>query len=256
MLKQIKATTPSLRHKIKLNLPVNKLINKQLSIIKKKTGGRNFLGKITTRHIGGGHKQRIKLLDNNIIGLYTQSKVIDFIYDSNRSNYLSLLRTNNNKEYLKLALEGQKLGDIVYGRYFPSKKVYNLGETTFIQNIPIGMKISNIELKPNTGFKLAKAAGVFATIIKHDNNFTTIKLASKKTILIPFDSLCTLGINANINHHNKILGKAGVKRWLGIRPTVRGEAMNPIDHPHGGETSGGVKLKTIYGKIAKFIKTK
>lgn len=130
------------------------------------------------------------------------------------------------------------------------------GSILSLKKVPVGTKISNIELNPGKGLQLAKAAGVFATIIKQDKNLTSIKLASKKTISLNSNCLCTIGINNNILHNNIILGKAGAKRWLGIKPTVRGEAMNPIDHPHGGKTSGGVRLKTIYGKLAKFIKTK
>ena len=102
--------------------------------------------------------------------------------------------------------------------------------------------------------KLIKAAGTFGTVIKHENNITTVKLPSKKQINISSNNLCTIGSNSNINSHNVILGKAGANRWRGIRPTVKGEAMNPVDHPHGGKTSGGVQLKTVYGKLAKFIK--
>lgn len=255
MLKQIKPTTPSLRHKIKLINNFSCLDNKSLSIIKKKTGGRNFLGKITVRHIGGGHKQRIKILDSNgNIGAYSSSKVISFIHDPNRNNYLVLCKTQNDKQFLRLAADGQKIGDIVNGKYASIKKELNFGNITQIKNVPIGTKIFNIELQPNTGMKLAKAAGTFAIVIKHEKDKTFLKLTSKKTISILSNCLCTIGVNSNINYHNIIFGKAGVKRWKGIRPTVRGEAMNPIDHPHGGETSGGVRLKTIYGKLAKFVK--
>lgn len=257
MLKIIKPTTPSLRHKIQLINSTERLKNKTLSLNKRKTGGRNFLGKITRRHLGGGHKQRIKIIDNHAnVGAYSKSTIKQFIYDPNRSNYLALYQTLNNKEFLKLAPDNQKIGDIIYGKHYPGKKSFNIGNAEFLKNISTGTKIFNIELFPGSGMKLAKAAGVFAIIIKHNKDITTIKLASKKTINLSSDCLAHIGINSNLNHNNTILGKAGVKRWLGIRPTVRGEAMNPIDHPHGGETSGGVKLKTIYGKLAKFIKTR
>ena len=257
MLKQIKPTTPSLRHKIKIITYLINNKNKKLSIIKKKTGGRNFLGKITVRHIGGGHKQRINLIDNyGLNGSYTISKITNFVYDANRSNYLALCKTPNNKEFLRLSADGQKIGDTVFGKYYPLKTSLHNSDILPLKGIPVGTKIFNIEFNPGKGMKLARAAGVFATIIKHENNLTTIKLSSKKIIVLSSDCLCNIGINNNINYHNKILGKAGANRWRGIRPTVRGEAMNPIDHPHGGETSGGVRLKTVYGKLAKFIKTR
>lgn len=256
-IKYFKPTSPALRHKIKI---ANKLINinnKNLTIIKKSTGGRNFLGRITTRHLGGGHKQRIRLIDTlNKQALYGTATLVKFVYDPNRTNYLSLYETKTNKQFLRPSIEGQQIGDKIFGKYYPLKIDTLIGNTLPLKKVPVGTKISNIELKPGKGAQLAKAAGVFATIIKHDKNLTNIKLASKKIIELNSNCICTIGINNNALHNNIILGKAGTKRWLGIRPTVRGEAMNPIDHPHGGKTSGGVRLKTVYGKLAKFIKTK
>lgn len=254
-LKKFKPTTPSLRHKINTINKLERLENKNLTIIKKSTGGRNFIGKITTRHLGGGHKKRIKIIDtlgNN--ASYSTAKLIKFIYDPNKTNYLALYETNTNKQFLRPAILNQKIGDTIFGKYYPIKKEHHIGEILPLKKLPVGSKISNIQL--NNKIQLAKAAGVFATIIKHKQNNTSVKLASKKIIEISSNNLCMLGINNNILHNNKILGKAGSSRWLGIRPTVRGEAMNPIDHPHGGKTSGGVRLKTVYGKLAKFIKTK
>lgn len=254
-LKLFKPTTPSLRHKINTLNKLNRLTNKNLTKIKKATGGRNFLGRITTRHIGGGHKKRIRIIDSlGNTGSYSTAKLIKFIYDPNKTNYLALYETNNHKQFLRPAISTQKIGDVIYGKYYPLKRELTSGNILPLKKIPIGSKISNIEI--NNEIKFAKAAGVYATIIKHNKNNTSIKLSSKKIIEINSNNLCTIGINENLLHNNKILGKAGVNRWLGIRPTVRGEAMNPIDHPHGGKTSGGVRLKTVYGKLAKFIKTK
>lgn len=257
LLKVFKPKTPSLRHKI---MPINKtkrLENKNLSIIKKATGGRNFLGSITTRHIGGGHKKRIKLIDNiGQIGAYSVAKIKQVVYDANRSNFLVLCETKAKKQFLRLSIEGQNINSNIYGKYYPLKKKIQLGDIVPLKQIPVGTKISNIQLKPNAITQIAKAAGVFAIVLKHEFNNTALKLASKQIITISSNCLCTIGKNSNSLHNNTILGKAGANRWRGIRPTVRGEAMNPIDHPHGGETSGGVRLKTVYGKLAKFVKSK
>lgn len=254
MFKLIKPTTPSARHKIIPKLTLSNLKNNLLLTIKKKSGGRNNTGKITMRHLGGGHKQKIRLVDSFAnIGSYSESKLIDFIYDHLKTNYLSLFETKNKRQFLRLSISGQQIGDKLNGKYSMGDLNFNLGSVLPLKSIPVGTKISNVQLNNSN---LLKAAGTYGTIIKQDKKNAIVKLASKQQIAINNKNLATIGINNNINHEKTILGKAGVKRWLGIKPTVRGEAMNPIDHPHGGKTSGGVRLKTVYGKLAKFIKTR
>lgn len=258
-LKYFKPTTPGLRHKIAAKS--GSLINirvKALSLAKKSNAGRNHTGKITVRHRGGGHKKRIRIIDfSGNIGAYSKTTVLGIVYDPIRTTRLALCTTNTDQWFWRLAADNQKAGDILIGKYIHNKKDFTNGEILPLSYYPEGIKIFNIERISGAGGQLARAAGTFATIIKHnEDNTTLIKLNSKKDILVNSDCTATVGKASNPLHFNRILGKAGVSRWKGIRPTVRGEAMNPIDHPHGGKTRGGVRLKTVYGKLAKFVKTR
>ena len=257
-IKYYKPITPGVRHKVSpksgslLNIKV-----KALSIEKKAKAGRNHTGKITVRHRGGGHKRRIRIIDyNGNIGAYSKTKVLAICYDPQRTTRLALCTNQKHDWFWRLAADKQKAGDILRGKYLHGLKDFKVGEIVPVKMCPEGIKVYNIETIKGKGGQLARAAGTYATIIKHNtNNTTLLSLSSKKDININSDCVVSIGRASNIFHNNKILGKAGVSRWKGFRPCVRGEAMNPIDHPHGGKTRGGVRLRTVYGKLAKFVKT-
>ncbi len=257
MIKQHKPVTPGMRHKISLSNKYTEINKKKLTISTHKTGGRNITGKITTRHIGGGHKQRLRILDNlGDTGSYSKIRFMHEVHDPFHTGSVGLFKTLSGKEFLRLIPEQMNKQAEIAGKFFQQESFYINGTVIQLKKLAIGTKIFNIQSNPNNKTQIAKAGGTFAIIVKQEPAYTTIKLPSKKTKVINNNFICTVGSNGNSFNNKKILGKAGVSRWLGIRPTVRGEAMNPRDHPHGGETSGGVRLKTIYGKLAKFVKSK
>ncbi len=229
-----KPTTPGFRHRVKVvnfNLfkgkPYNKLIKK-----KKKSGGRNNLGRITVRHIGGGHKKKYRIIDfkrnkDNIIGVIERIE-----YDPNRSSYIALVLYSDGERRYIIYPKGLKIGSkIISGVNDIS---YKIGNTLLVCNIPIGLLIHNIELIPGKGGQISRSAGSYSQVLIKEKSYVTVKLRSGEVRKI--NSLCraTIGEVGNSEHMLISLGKAGASRWLGIRPTVRGTAMNPVDHPHGG----------------------
>lgn len=269
-VKTYKPITPGLRQKITVKTPeiwkgkpLKKLVKGMT-----KTGGRNNQGKITMRFIGGGHKRLYRDIDHKREnGLYTKNEIIRIEYDPNRSGNIALCKTLNTetpKFFYILAPHGVKEGYIFDGRYFilNTNKIIlpKIGESLPLKHIPIGTNIYNVEMKPGEGGKISKAAGTFCTLVENLNtNISIISLPSNKKISISSDCLATVGQVSNINNNKIVLGKAGSSRWLGIRPRVRGEAMNPIDHPHGGNSHGHGGLnnqpRTKWGKLAKWKKT-
>ncbi|XZR53109.1 MAG: 50S ribosomal protein L2 [Enterobacteriaceae bacterium] len=228
-----KPTSPGIRHVAKV---IDKNLYKgkpQKSLLRKlnKTGGRNNIGRITTRHIGGGHKKHYRLIDykrniNYIIGI-----VKSLEYDPNRSaNIAFILYKNGVKKYI-LAPKNIKIGDKIESGLNIDIK---LGNTLPMYNIPVGSIIHNIELKPGKGGQLARAAGAYAQIIAIEGKYVLLRLRSGEIRKILSNCNATIGTVGFSEHMLSLLGKAGKSRWLGIRPTVRGTAMNPIDHPHGG----------------------
>ncbi|CAL1329138.1 50S ribosomal protein L2 [Candidatus Providencia siddallii] len=228
-----KPTSPGRRHVVKIinhNLHNGK---PYFSLLEKnnKSGGRNNNGRITTRHIGGGHKQQYRKIDfkrnkDNITAIVKR-----FEYDPNRSANIALLLYKDGEYRYIIAPKNLKIGDYVQsGINSPIK----IGNTLPMKNIPIGTTIHNIELKPGKGGQLARSAGAYAQIIARENTYISIRLRSGEIRKILSTCRATLGEVGNSEHMLQILGKAGANRWRGIRPTVRGTAMNPIDHPHGG----------------------
>ncbi len=229
-----KPTSAGCRHKIKV---VNKFIYKgkpykKLITKKSKTGGRNNLGRITMRHIGGGHKKKYRIIDfrrnkDDIWGLVERIE-----YDPNRSAYIALILYKDGVRKYIIYPKGLKINDkIISGtKNIPLKR----GNCLPLKNIPIGLLIHNVELIPGKGGQISRSAGSSAQIIFKDKNYVTIKLRSGKMRKIRVTCRATLGEVGNSEYMLKSLGKAGSSRWLGIRPTVRGTAMNPVDHPHGG----------------------
>ncbi|WMC18765.1 MAG: 50S ribosomal protein L2 [Enterobacteriaceae bacterium PSpicST2] len=228
-----KPTSPGIRH-------ANKIINKNLyvgkpykNLLKKlnKTGGRNNFGRITTRHIGGGHKKHYRLIDYKRNNDYIIGEVKRFEYDPNRSANIALILYKNGINKYILSIKGIKIGDKIQSGENVDIK---LGNCLPLYNIPIGSIVHNIELKPGKGGQLARSAGSYAQIISIENKYVTIRLRSGEIRKVFSNCRATLGSVNFSEHMLSLLGKAGKTRWKGIRPTVRGTAMNPIDHPHGG----------------------
>ncbi|WP_333023701.1 50S ribosomal protein L2 [Wolbachia endosymbiont of Pentidionis agamae] len=229
---------------------------KSLTCGKVASGGRNNYGRITVRHIGGGHKKQYRIVD------FKRSKngnaVVQRIeYDPNRSAFLALIlyEEDNVKSYI-LAPHGIKLGDVIssgdHSDILP-------GNCLSLKCIPIGSFVHNVELKPDKGASIARAAGSCAQVVGHSGNYVLLRLRSGQMRLILSTCKASIGVVSNIDHKNIKLGKAGRSRWLGIRPSVRGVAMNPVDHPHGGgegKTSGGRHPVTPWGVSTKGKKTR
>jgi large subunit ribosomal protein L2 len=220
-----------------------------------KKGGRNNTGRITMRRKGGGHKAKYRIIDfkrNN-----TESATVDRIeYDPNRSSYIALITyTDGTKSYI-LAPKDLKAGDKVISG---EKKEIRIGNCMPMSDIPVGIDIHNIELKIGSGAQLARSAGSSTQIVGKSDGYVAIKLPSGEQRKVREECRATIGVLSNIDKKNQKLGKAGRKRWLGVRPSVRGVAMNPIDHPHGGgegKTSGGRDPVTPWGKPTKGKKTR
>ena len=230
--------------------PYSKLTEK-----KTKTGGRNNAGRITTRHIGGGHKQKYRIIDfkRNKFGI--PAKVATIEYDPNRTAYIALLHyTDGEKKYI-VSPEGLKVGmELLSG----DKSPIIIGNTLPLTNIPLGTLIHNIELKPGQGGILVRSAGSYAQLMAKDGKYATVKLASGEIRQILTTCLATIGTVSNSQNQLQISGKAGRSRWKGRRPRVRSTVMNPVDHPMGGgegKHSGGIP-RSKNGIPAKGYKTR
>lgn len=230
-----KPTSPGRRKMVKL---VNRFLYKgrpySLLIRKnKKTGGRNNQGKITTRHIGGGHSRFYRIIDfkrnkDNILGTIERIE-----YDPNRSSNIALVLYKDGERRYILAPKTLKIGDKIQSGNninIPIKK----GNSLPMNIIPIGTFLHNIEIKPGKGGQIARSAGSYAQIISREPKYVTLRLRSGEIRKILSECRASIGEVGNNEHMLKVIGKAGANRWLGIRPTVRGTAMNPVDHPHGG----------------------
>ncbi len=223
---------------------------------KSKSGGRNNAGRITTRHIGGGHKQHYRVVDfrRNKDGI---SAVVERIeYDPNRTAYIALVCYADGERRYIIAPKGLSAGDKIESGNAAAIKV---GNTLPIRNIPVGSVIHCVELKPGKGAQIARSAGASAQLVARDGAYATLRLRSGEMRKVLTDCRATLGEVSNSEHNLRSLGKAGAKRWRGIRPTVRGVAMNPVDHPHGGgegRTSGGRHPVSPWGIPTKGYKTR
>jgi large subunit ribosomal protein L2 len=229
---------------------------KTLLVPKIKTGGRNNQGRITSRHRGGGHKQQYRLIDFRRNKDGVPAKVHSIQYDPNRSARIALLYYVDGEKRYIIAPNGLAAGaELLSGPDAPP----SLGNCLPLKNIPLGMAIHNIELQPGRGGVLCRSAGTSAVLAARDANWAQITLPSGEIRRIPAACRATVGATGNPDHMNIVLGKAGRKRWMGIRPHVRGTAMNPIDHPHGGgegRTKGGRHPVSPTGKLAKGGRTR
>lgn len=223
---------------------------------KSKSGGRNNSGRITTRHQGGGHKQHYRIIDfrRNKDGVLGTVERLE--YDPNRTAYIALLKYIDGERRYIIAPKNVKVGDqLVSGLNAPIK----VGNTLALRNIPLGAVIHCIELKPGKGAQMMRSAGSSAQLVAREGAYATLRLRSGEMRKVLADCRATLGEASNSEHSLRSLGKAGAKRWRGVRPTVRGVAMNPVDHPHGGgegRTSGGRHPVTPWGVPTKGRKTR
>ena len=221
-----------------------------------KTGGRNNLGRITRRHAGGGHKQKYRLIDfrRNKDGI--PAKVEHLEYDPNRTASIALLLYADGERRYIVAPAKVNVGDsLLSGDDAPIKA----GNCLPLRNIPLGSTIHCVEMKPGKGAQIARSAGTSAQLVAREGNYATLRLRSGEMRKILVDCKATLGEVSNSEHNLRSLGKAGAVRWRGIRPTVRGVVMNPVDHPHGGgegRTSGGRHPVSPWGQPTKGYKTR
>ncbi|PIQ85895.1 MAG: 50S ribosomal protein L2 [Candidatus Omnitrophica bacterium CG11_big_fil_rev_8_21_14_0_20_45_26] len=229
---------------------------KSLTMIKKKTGGRNQQGHITARYIGGGHKQRIRLVDFKRRKHDVEAVVKTIEYDPMRTCRIALIEYKDGEKSYILAPDGLKIGTKVMNGPNAEAKV---GNHLPMRHIPEGTMVHNIELEPGRGGKLVRAAGGVAQILAKEHDYTHIKLPSGEMRKVKIDASATVGQCSNVEHENISYGKAGRIRWMGKRPRVRGVAMNPVDHPHGGgegKTSGGRHPVSPWGLPTKGYKTR
>ncbi len=232
-LKTFKPTTPANRYK---QLPAFDEITKHkpeksLTVALRKSGGRNNTGRITCRHIGGGHKRRYRLVDFKRARRDEPASVIGIEYDPNRSARIALIQYPDGQKSYILAPANLTVGAKVMAG---EKAQPEIGNALPLHKIPLGTQIHNIELTPNKGGQIARSAGQAAILSNMEGNYALVKLPSGEIRKILSNCYATIGQVGNVDHMNVVSGKAGRTRWLGIRPTVRGMCMNPIDHPNGG----------------------
>lgn len=223
---------------------------------KSKNGGRNNKGRITTRHVGGGHKQRYRMIDfkRDKDGIIARVERIE--YDPNRTANIALLLYKDGERRYIIAPKGVGVGDELRSGIDAPIKV---GNSLPMSSIPVGTLVHNIEIKPGKGAQIARSAGATAQLVAREGTHATVRLRSGEMRKILSECRATVGEVGNGEHSLRKLGKAGAKRWRGVRPTVRGVAMNPVDHPHGGgegRTSGGRHPVSPWGMPTKGYKTR
>ena len=223
---------------------------------KKKNGGRNNTGRITCRHKGGGHKQKYRVIDWKRNKFDMEATVLRLEYDPNRTAFIALVEyTDGEKAYI-LAPQRLQAGDkVISGEKVDIKP----GNAMPLKGMPVGTIIHNVEMKPGKGGQMCRSAGTYAQLVGRDQGYAQVKLASGELRKIRQECIASVGAVSNPDHMNTNMGKAGRKRWMGVRPTVRGVVMNPVDHPHGGgegRTSGGRHPVSFSGVPTKGYKTR
>jgi large subunit ribosomal protein L2 len=232
---------------------------KSLLVPKKKSGGRNNTGRITSRHRGGGHKQKYRIIDFKRRKHGIAAEVMSIQYDPNRTCRIALLRYEDGELAYILAPNKLKVGQKVMSG--PNADLQD-GNALPMEKIPVGMFIHNVEMKPGKGGQMVRSAGTGAQLVGFDGGMAQVKLPSGEIRKVPQSCMATLGVVGNSDHENILYGKAGRMRWLGVRPQTRGMAMNPIDHPMGGgegrSKSGGGRQhpRSPWGQLAKGLKTR
>ena len=229
---------------------------KALTEGKRKTGGRNNLGRMTGRHMGGGHKQRYRVVDFKRRKFDVNATVERLEYDPNRTAFIALIKYDDGEQAYILAPQRLKVGDvIVSGERVDIKP----GNALPLKNIPVGTIVHNVELKEGAGGRFARSAGTYVQLVGRDQGYALLRLSSGEMRMVRGECLATIGAVSNPDQQNVKIGKAGRTRWLGKRPVTRGIAMNPVDHPHGGgegRTSGGRHPVTPWGKGTKGTRTR
>ena len=258
-MKKYKPTTPSRRQMTTVDYGVLSAVKPFKKLLKRlpKRAGRNKQGKITMRHQGGGNKKLYRMIDVCQNKLDVPAKVESLEYDPYRTAFIALILYRDGDRKYILASKNLKVGDeIIFSQNTPLKD----GNRLELKNIPVGYLIYNIELNKGKGGQLARSAGSYAEILAQDGDFTHLKLSSKEVRKVRGENFASLGQVSNSDHNLVVIGKAGRSRWLGIRPTVRGSAMNPCDHPYGGgegrSKRGTKKPKTKWGKVTGGRKTR
>ncbi|RJP61473.1 MAG: 50S ribosomal protein L2 [Ignavibacteriales bacterium] len=229
---------------------------KSLTTALKKSGGRNNKGRITSRHIGGGHKRRYRIIDFKRDKHDIPAKVFSIEYDPNRSARIALLNYADGEKRYIIAPNGLNVGDTIISG---AKADIKTGNTLKLKDIPVGTIVHNIELKPGKGAQIGRSAGTEISLNAKEGKYGQIKLPSGEVRMVSLECMATIGSVGNSVHENISLGKAGRSRWLGRRPKVRGVVMNPVDHPMGGgegRTSGGGHPVSPWGQKAKGLKTR
>ncbi|NLN55424.1 MAG: 50S ribosomal protein L2 [Clostridiales bacterium] len=253
-----KPTTPSRRNMVTPSFEeiTKKAPEKSLITILKKNSGRNNMGRITVRHRGGGNKKKYRIVDFRRTEEGAR-KIIGIEYDPNRTAYIALTEDENGRKSYLLAPDGITAGDVVYTGKDADIKAGNMLP---IENIPVGTVIHGIELYPGRGAQIARSAGASAQLMAKENGMAQIRLPSGEVRFVRLDCRAIIGQVGNLEHENIKIGKAGKKRHMGIRPTVRGSVMNPVDHPHGGGEGrapiGHPGPLTPWGKPALGYKTR
>ncbi|XOU94506.1 MAG: 50S ribosomal protein L2 [Candidatus Kerfeldbacteria bacterium] len=259
-IRKLKPTTPGRRKAsvVDYSILTKKRPEKKLIEAKKRKAGRNNRGKITVRHRGGGHKKFYRILDSKRIDFDKIAKVIALEYDPNRTAWIALIQYEDGKKSYMIAPNDLRVGDKIVS----SKKEAEIksGNRLPLEKIPVGIMVHDIEIRPDTKATMVRSAGTGAIIQSVEGEQAQIKLPSGEIRIFSKNCLATIGQVSNIDHKNARLGKAGKTRWKGIRPTVTGKSMNPVDHPHGGgegHTPIGLKHpKTPWGKPAIGVKTR
>ena len=256
-VRKLRPTTPSQRHMVVNDYAelTNSKPEKSLMMAQTRSGGRNHTGKMTMRYIGGGHKQSYRLIDFKRDKFDIPGTIKSVEYDPNRTAHIALVVYADGEKRYIIAPAGVKVGQTIVSGKTATPEV---GNAMYLQDIPLGTVIHNLELRPGAGAAMARSAGSYAQLTNRDGKYAVIKLPSGETRLILNTCLATIGSISNADHTNQTYGKAGKKRWAGRRPRTRPVAMNPVDHPMGGgegRASGG-HPRSRKGLLAKGFKTR
>lgn len=259
-MKSYKPTTPSRRHMEVINyrkVLTKKKPEKSLTYGKRKTGGRGSNGRISMRHQGGGNKQLLRDVDFKLDKKNIPARVLSMEYDPNRTGFIALVSYKDGEKRYVLAPQHLKVGEEIITSENAEIKI---GNRMPLHKTPVGTLIYNIELKPGKGAKIARSAGNYSELLAIDEKYASIKLPSGEVRKILKECMASVGQVSNEENKLMTLGKAGRSRWLGIRPTVRGSAMNPVDHPYGGgegrAVRGTKRPKNIWGKVTGGVRTR
>ena len=258
--RKLKPDTPSRRY---MSISTFEEITKKkperkLTTALRKTGGRNNHGRITSRHRGGGHRRRYRLIDFKRNKYDIAGEIISIEYDPNRSPRIALIKYEDGEKRYIIAPDGLKVGNKIMSTQ-NNQIPFKTGNSMPLGIIPEGLLVHNIELKPGKGAQMARSAGAYARIMASESGMITLKLPSGEIRTVSEKCCATIGMVGNKSHESIVIGKAGRSRWLGKRPKVRGVVMNPVDHPHGGgegRTSGGRHPVSPWGMPTKGYRTR